>query len=93
MVSAAIQLSLLKSHGSHSPGPLFALSLVYAVAGFPASWEWSTLVQLALWETQALGNHCDFCCAELQSFFVNFVKAPQPEVQASVDALSKFSPV
>ena len=48
MVSAAIQVSLLRKHGSHSPGQLFSLSLVEVVGGFRATFQWLDLVQLIL---------------------------------------------
>ena len=48
MVSAATKVSLLRRHGSHSPGLLISLSLVEAVDGFRATFQWLNLVQLAL---------------------------------------------
>ena len=50
MVSAATQVSLLRRPGSHSLGHLFSLSLVEAVDGFRATFQWLNLVQLPLRE-------------------------------------------
>ena len=48
MVSAATQVSLLRRHGSHSPGQLFSLSLVEAADGFRSTFQWLNHVQLPL---------------------------------------------
>ena len=50
IVCAAIQVSLLKTNGSHSPGQPFSLFWSYAGAGLHAPWGWLTFRQRPPWE-------------------------------------------
>jgi hypothetical protein len=54
MVSVATRATLLRRHGSQSPGQLFSLSLAKAADSFRATFQWLNFVQLPCWEYLAV---------------------------------------